>query len=159
MLQIFIAVFKVNINHHKMSQVQVVILEMILGHLCKKCGRGQPRGRRARGRGRGISRSDRARGKCVAPGPGPVDENKSTTNILPPFAPQRPPGNHFPNPTLRGTMTTALDFFRLFFTVELMHEICQYTNDYDWNLVVSKPYYSNKEGAWCETNPAELDKK
>ena len=35
MLQIFIAVFKVNINHHKMSQVQVVILKMILCHLCK----------------------------------------------------------------------------------------------------------------------------
>ena len=101
--------------------------ENYLGSPLQKRGRGQPRGRRARGRGRGISRGDRARGKCVAPGPGPVDENKSTTNILPPFAPQRPPGNHFPNPTLRGTMTTALDFFRLFFTVEIMNEICTVT--------------------------------
>lgn len=124
-------------------------------------GRGQPRGRRARGRGRGTSRSDRARGKCVAPGP--VDVNKSyddpdTTNILPPFAPRRPPGNHFPKHTLRGTMTTALDFFRLFFTVEIMNDICTYTNDYGWNLVVGKPYYGNQQGAWSETNPAELGK-
>jgi hypothetical protein len=55
-------------------------------------------------------------------------------------------------------MNTALDFFRLFFTVELIHEICQYTNAYGWNLMVSKPYYGNRDGAWIETNPAELDK-
>ena len=55
-------------------------------------------------------------------------------------------------------MTTALDFFRLFFTVEIMNDICTYTNDYGWNLVVGKPYYGNQQGAWSETNPAELGK-
>lgn len=55
-------------------------------------------------------------------------------------------------------MTRAVDFFWLFITVELLREICLHTNSYGWATVAEKSYYGDKEGAWKETNPDEIEK-
>lgn len=55
-------------------------------------------------------------------------------------------------------MNKALDFFGLFFTVELLREICEHTNAYGWINVGTKPYYGDKDGAWKETCPDEIQK-
>ena len=55
-------------------------------------------------------------------------------------------------------MTKAVDFFRLFITVELIREICEHTNSYGWITIGEKSYYGDKDGAWKETNPEEIEK-
>ena len=122
-------------------------------------GRGQPQQRQVRGRGRGRGRGrDRGRGRggpppapaappAPAPAPAPVSrsyEDPDTPNQLPPFTPRRPPGLHLNMPLLRGAMTRAVDFFRLFFTAELIRNICTHTNSYGWGAIGDKPYYGDK---------------
>ena len=65
---------------------------------------------------------------------------------------------HLNMPVLRGAMTRAVDFFRLFFTAELVRTICTHTNSYGWGAIGNKPYYGDKEGAWVETSPEEIEK-
>lgn len=55
-------------------------------------------------------------------------------------------------------MTKAVNFFRLFIIVELLREICEHTNSYGWATIGEKSYYGDKEGAWKETTPEELEK-
>ena len=55
-------------------------------------------------------------------------------------------------------MKRALDFFRLFLTVELIQETCDHTNAYDWHAIGKKLYYGAKDGAWIETSSAEINK-
>ena len=61
-------------------------------------------------------------------------------------------------PVLRNTTTKAIDFFFLFFTTEIIEEICRHTNAYAWHAVTSKPYYGDKHDAWIETTPEEIRK-
>ena len=120
-------------------------------------GRGRGRGRaRARGRGRG-----RGHVQAVPPAAGNAYQSYNTpdtANLLPPFAPRRQPGLHLVGPVLRGAMTRAVDFFRLFITVELLREICEHTNSYGWLTIGEKSYYGDKDGAWKETHPEEIEK-
>ena len=58
---------------------------------------------------------------------------------------------------LRRTMRTALDFFRLFCTDAIMHQICTNTNLYAWRNIQHKSSYGDKDGAWVETTPQELN--
>ena len=85
-------------------------------------------------------------------------ETPDVGNDLPLFAPERPPGLHLEGPRLRGSMTTALDFFRLFFSDAIMHQICINTNVYAWRNIQHKSSYGDKDGAWVETAPQELSK-
>jgi len=78
------------------------------------------------------------------------------TNQLPNFTPNRPSGLHFEIPILRGAMTSALDFFKLFFTSELITSICQHTNSYAWANIANKQSFADKDGAWQETTPEEM---
>ena len=55
-------------------------------------------------------------------------------------------------------MTRAVDFFKLFFTAELVRTICTHTNSYAWGVIEEKPYYGDKDGAWKETSPEEIEK-
>ena len=48
----------------------------------------------------------------------------------PPFTPSREPGVHLEGPNLRNKMVKALDFFKLYFTDELVGDIVQHTNTY-----------------------------
>ena len=56
----------------------------------------------------------------------------------------------------RGAMTKAVDFFQLFFTMELLNEICNHSNTYGWMNVGNKLTFGNSEGAWEEMSFDEL---
>ena len=96
-------------------------------------GRGQHQQRPARGRGRG-----RGRGALPPPAPGGAGaasreksyDDPDIPNQIPPFNSRRQPGLHLNLPVLRGAMTRAVDFFKLFFTAELVRTICTHTNSY-----------------------------
>ena len=77
---------------------------------------------------------------------------------LPGFTPSRTPGAHLNVPLSRNSMTRAIDFFGLFFTDEIIDEICRHTNTYAWQNIHAKKSYADKNGAWKETNPAEMKK-
>ena len=80
------------------------------------------RGRGGRARG-GRARGGRARGGGTANTSSKSYNDADTKNDLPPFQPNRPPGVHFGRQVLRGGMTTALEFFRLFFTSEMINQL------------------------------------
>ena len=61
-----------------------------------------------------------------------------------------------PGPLLCGTMTRAIDFFKLLFTT--MAQICVHTNAYGWKVICDKSWYGDKHGAWVETTAEELEK-
>lgn len=121
-------------------------------------GRGRRRaqvgGQPARGRGRGRA----VPAAAAAPNGYQSYNTPDTANQLPRFNPRRLPGLHLVGPVLRGAMTKAIDFFRLFITVELLREICLHTNSYGWATIGEKSYYGDKDGAWKETSPEEIEK-
>ena len=126
-------------------------------------GTRQPQQRPARGKGRGRGRG-RGRGDPPpAPAAPPAPASRSykdpdTPNQIPLFTPRRQSGLHLDMPVLRGAMSRAVHFFRLFFTAELVRTICTHTNSYGWGTIESKPYYGVKDGAWVETSPEEIEK-
>lgn len=99
---------------------------------------------------RGASR--RGKGTCrntpVAYG-GYEDQDKG--NILLEFNPSRPLGIHSNHPVFRHShMTTALEFFHLFFTAEMINKICEHTNSYAIQNI--------SNGSWKDVTPEEIDK-
>ena len=126
--------------------------------------RGAARGHGHASRGRGGNRSGRGRKRsqphgiaCNIDGAKSYDD-PDRSNQLPPFTPTRQPGLHIDRPITRNMFTKAIDFFRLFFTAELLHEICTHTNAYGWIAILKKPYYGDKQGAWIETTVEEIEK-
>lgn len=123
-------------------------------------GSGRGRGRRGRGRGRG-----RGHGRRQAP---TVHQNQPNNksyddpdvgNVIPPFQPSRPTGVHFGQAVLRNSMVTALEFFQLFFSLEMITEICAHTNTYANGRITSGSHQSYTrpiEGTWQETTPDEM---
>ena len=53
-------------------------------------------------------------------------------------------------------MTTAVEFFNLFFTVDLMNRIVNHTNSYAFQHITTHQAYSEKDGFWLETNADEM---
>ena len=51
---------------------------------------------------------------------------------------------------------SAIDFFQLFFTDDMLQEIYLHDNHYAWQMIVNKQYYADSEGAWKETTVYEL---
>lgn len=120
--------------------------------------REKPRSR-GRGRGRSSSRGRQAQPRRRVPAsdlPYKSYDDLDTGNQLPPFCPTRHPGLHLDFPVLRGEMTRALDFFKLFFTDALLLEICTHTNNYAYEAVTRKQYYGDRHGAWKDTSPEEI---
>ena len=81
-----------------------------------------------------------------------------TGNHLPAFSPSRQPGLHLNVPVLRTTMLTAVEFFRLFFSLDLIKQIVSHTNAYAWNKICEKQHYAQSDGSWRETCPNEIEK-
>ena len=125
-------------------------------------GRGNGRGR-GRGNGRGRGRGNgRGRGRVNGTAQQVIRSSKSyldadTPNDSPIFQQTRAPGLYMSRVT-RGSMTKAIDFFQLFFTVELINEICTHSNAYAWINKTNKQSYANTQGAWNETSYEELKK-
>ena len=113
------------------------------------------------GRGNGT-RCGRGRGRGNGTAQQVIRSTKSyldadTPNNSPIFQPTRAPGLYM-NRVTRGSMTKAIDFFQLFFTVELINEICTHSNAYAWINKTNKQSYANTQGAWNETSYEELKK-
>ena len=106
-------------------------------------GRAQARGgRRGRGRARG---GGQVRGAAVA-----LHETydvRDVGNPPLPFNPTRPIGVHFGQRLLRNAMTTAVEFFYLFFTVELVNNIVTHTNSYAYEHIVTHQSYAKSDGS------------
>lgn len=51
-----------------------------------------------------------------------------------------------------------MDFFRLFFTVELLSQICEQTNSNGRMTIEGKPSFGDEDGTWKETSPEEIEK-
>ncbi|XP_028407218.1 uncharacterized protein LOC114529600 isoform X2 [Dendronephthya gigantea] len=131
------------------------------------------RGSRGRGRvGRVISESGRARGGSGRArggrgrvGRGDNDEmyksydHPDVGNNIPAFKPKRPPGIHFEGPVLRGGMTTALHFFRLFLTTDMIKSVVAHTNSYAYMKILAGGHnsYLTSEGSWAATTEAEIN--
>ena len=73
-----------------------------------------------------------------------------------PVKPTRPIGVHFGQPLLRTTMTTAVEFFKLFFTAELVNNIVTHTNNYAYEHIVTHQSYAKSDGSWQEATADEI---
>ena len=88
-----------------------------------------------------------------------VDEGNPSDQFLPPpFRPARPPGLQFEQPLLRGRMQTAVEFFKLFFTEELVNNIVRHTNSYAVEHITEATHrsYAQADGSWKDTTPEEI---
>ena len=78
----------------------------------------------------------------------------------PPFTPSREPGVHLEGPNLRNRMGRALDFFKLFFTDELVGNIVQHTNTYAYIQLGDENSqllcHGQSDGSWRDTTPGEI---
>lgn len=75
---------------------------------------------------------------------------------IPAFKPNRPPGVQLPDVRTRDDMKnylTPLDFFRLFFTLDLVKHLCKYTNDY---AKIHGPQKPSLYKGWAEVTPDDL---
>ncbi len=128
------------------------------------------RGKAGRGRGRAICRDSTNSGTSGSETEAGQDPEKETPNIgfdfpdnvnvIPAFNPHRPPGIHFEGPVLRNSLTTELDFFRLFLTPQMVSTVATHTNTYALSKVGTRGYnrgYTNREGVWHETSDSEID--
>ena len=119
--------------------------------------RGRICGRRGRGRGQ------QRQAAPVAPVP-PLNfksyNDPDVPNVLPAFQPARPVGVHLDQPFLRATMTTALEFFRLFFTIEMVKSIVLHTNSYAVQKLSAGTHhtYATSDGFWRDTTEDEIMK-
>ena len=79
-------------------------------------------------------------------------------NPLPGFNPLRLPGIHFSGPLLRNSMTRAVDFFSLFFSVDMINTICNHTNSYAYEHIMEGSFqtYAQADGSWQEVTPDEI---
>ncbi|XP_015774285.1 PREDICTED: piggyBac transposable element-derived protein 4-like [Acropora digitifera] len=75
-----------------------------------------------------------------------------------PFTPRRPAGIDFGQPLLRNTMTRAVDFLNLFFTVEIINSIVEHTNSYAYTRIMEGSHrsYAQRDGSWKEVTADEI---
>ena len=87
-------------------------------------------------------------------------EDPDIPNILPQFRPSCPPGVHFECPLLRGTMTKAVEFSHLFFTTEMINDICKHTNSYANERIIegSHSSYLKADGSWKDITCDEINR-
>ena len=83
-------------------------------------------------------------------------QDQDVLNVLPRFAPVREPGFYLDAPLLRGKYVTSIEFFQLYFTDDMINDICFDTNPCAWANITQKQYYVDQQGAWKEVTPKEL---
>ena len=120
-----------------------------------RVGRAEARGgRRGHGRARG---GDQVHGAAV-PVLHKTYDVRDQGNPPLPFKPTRPVGVHFGQRLLRNAMTTAVGFFNLFFTVELINNIVTHTNSYAYEHIVTHQSYAKSDRSWQEATGDEIRK-
>ena len=126
---------------------------------------GRGRGRRGSGRGVAAGRGPRhvpdgrshVRDDSNAELPKSYDD-PDDGNTIPPFRPSRPAGVHFERPLLRRTMTTAVEFFQLFFTIDMIDSIVTHTNSYAHEHIFQGTHssYAKSDGSWQDVTADEI---
>lgn len=77
------------------------------------------------------------------------DQDKGNTLLE--FKPSRPLGINLNHPVSRHSrMTTALEFFHLFFTAEMINKICEHTNSHAIENI--------SDGSWKDVTPEEINR-
>lgn len=120
-------------------------------------GRARVRGGRARGdgaRGRASGRGQVARGPAVQLHEGYADDDLGNQPL--PFRPAHPVGVHLGQRLVRGAFTRAVEFFNLFFTVELINNIVSHTNSYAYEHIETHQSYAKRDGSWLECTADEI---
>ena len=127
----------------------------VLGRACgpARGGRAQARGGR-RGRGRAHGRGQ-LRGAAV-PVLHETCDDRDQGNPPMPFKPTHPIGVRFGQRLLWNSMTTAVEFFNLFFTVELLNGVVTHTNSYAYQHVITHQSYAKSDGSWQEVTEDEI---
>ncbi|XP_070388820.1 piggyBac transposable element-derived protein 4-like [Dermacentor albipictus] len=80
------------------------------------------------------------------------------------FSPKREPGVHLTEDVgvaLRSTtkrFLTALDFFFLFFSADVIETVCENTNKYAYTKILEKPTHARPDGSWEEVTTSEMRK-
>ena len=73
-----------------------------------------------------------------------------------PFQPTHPIGVHFGQRLLHNAMTTTVEFFNLFFTVELINNIVTHTNIDAYEHIETHQSYAKSAGSWQEATADEI---
>ena len=106
-----------------------------------------------------VARGGRGRGRGQ-PGAVPYKtySDPDVGSSPPEFAPSRLPGIHFGRPLLRNNMTRAVEFFYLFFTTEMINNICNHTNSYAYERIFEGSFqsYTEADGSWPEVTADEI---
>ncbi|KAH8035086.1 hypothetical protein HPB51_004327 [Rhipicephalus microplus] len=101
---------------------------------------------------------------------GPRVSTMYGNDFLPPaqqqivFAPHRAPGVYITDyvGVALGSgpkkFLTALDFFALFFTTQVIAMLCENSNKYGWSTILEKPMHARPDGSWEEVTPDEMMK-
>ena len=118
---------------------------------------GSPQGR---GSGTGNAELEGVASTSTTENPPPTKsyDDPDVKNTLPPFEPRRDPGLHFDRTVFRGELTTELEFFKLFFTHEIVSSVATHTNSYAFKKTSEGGYttYTNSDGTWDKTTINEL---
>ena len=83
-------------------------------------------------------------------------QDQNLPNVLPFYTPVRETGFYLDAPLLRGKYVTPIEFFQLYFTDDMINDICFHTNVNVWANIAQKQYYADQQGAWKEVTPNEL---
>ena len=77
---------------------------------------------------------------------------------MPPLTPTCPPGVHFGQVILCGTMKRAVEFFHLFFTIEMINNIVNHTHNdaYEHIMEGTHSTYAQPDGSWKEVTSDEI---
>ena len=134
------------------------VVPVLGGGRGRGCGQARGGSAQARGgrRGQGGARGSGQVREAALPVLHETYDNVDQGNQPLQFQPTRPIGVHFGHRLLRNTMTTAVEFFNLFFTVELINSIVNHTNSYAFQHIATHQSYSEKDGFWLETNADEI---
>ena len=115
------------------------------------------------GRGKGpAARVPEARAGASADAPylsyDDPDIGNSPQFSHPQFTPAREPGIHLEGPLLRNSRVKPIDFFRLFFTREMVESIVLHTNTNAYIHIAAGGYksYTRPDGSWQETTSDEI---
>ena len=84
-------------------------------------------------------------------------QDQDLPNVLPHFTPVREPGFYLDAPLLRGKYVTPIEFFQLYFTDDMINDICFHTNVNVWANIAQKQYYADQQGAWKEVTPNQMN--
>ena len=83
--------------------------------------------------------------------------DKQDTHAVPqfPFQPSKPAGLDLPD---NFVPQQEIDFFKLFFSDDVIETIVEHTNTYADMYILRKPYYGAPDGSWDPVTPAEIKK-